>query len=97
MAQKAYMQKCIFMGNHNPEIFKDWLLEMNDTLEYFPTWADPGPGTVPPCKLEEVDGSRKIEWHLTMVAQGHDHPELFASVEEACMYYKQLYEADKLK
>jgi len=52
-AQKAYMQKCLFMGNQNPEVFKDWLLEMNDALEYFPTRTDPGTGTVPSRKLEE--------------------------------------------
>jgi len=88
-AQKAYIQKYVFMGTQNPEILKDQLLEMNDAPEYFPTWADPAPVTVPPCKLEEdelvdvMNGSKKFEWHLVKLAQGC-YPELFASVIEYC-------------
>jgi len=91
------------MGNENPESFKDQLLEMNEVLVYFPTHTDQGPPGVPlPCALDEdelvdiMDGSKKFEWHITMLVQGC-HPKLFTSLDEACLYYKQLYKADKLK
>jgi len=68
-AQKAYIQKCLVMGNENLEIFKDQLLEMNKVLIYFPTHMDPGsPGVPLPHALDEdelvniMDGSKRFEW-----------------------------------
>jgi len=75
---------------------------MNEALVYFPTHTDPGPGVPLPCALDKdelvdiMDGSKKFEWHITMLVQGHC-PKLFALLDKACLYYKQLYKADKLK
>ncbi len=41
------------MVNQNQEKIKNLLLEINDVLKCFPIKMDPGPGTVPPQKLEE--------------------------------------------
>jgi len=55
-----------------------------------------------PCALNKdelvniMDGSKRFEWYIIMLAQGCC-PELFALLDEACSYYKQLYKADKLK
>lgn len=96
--QKSYMRKNLHMGEQNPEEFADRVDKMNRGFQYFPR-AD-NMTEVSKLDVEEIidilDHSKKIEWHMTMLAQGK-RPESFTTVEDAVDYYKQLYTADILE
>jgi len=43
--------------------------------------------------VDIMDGSKKFKWHIHFGSRSL--PRAFALLDEACSYYKQLYETDK--
>ena len=95
--QKAYMRKSLFMGSMDPEDFLERLNELNEYLGYFPVEGN-RTKYAKPLKMDEIldilDGAKRFDWHLTLLAQGRD-PESFDTVEDAMQCYRQLYQADQ--
>ena len=102
-AQKRYLRNNLFMGKMDPEKFAHRLEKINTFLPYFPvedaTAAAPAnTNTVLPQDelVDIMDYAKSIEWHITMLSQGKK-PHTFADLREATVYYKQLYDAQKLQ
>ena len=100
--QKGYLRKHLAMGETNPREFGNRLSKINRYLNYFPKKTNEESqliyGTVLPEDelIDILDSAKKPEWHLMMLSQGKS-PESFETVQEALVYYEQLYTADCLR
>jgi hypothetical protein len=100
--QKGYLRKHLSMGNGNPRDFGNRLSKINRFINYFPKKLDSDSRLIywtvlPEDELVDIlDSAKKPDWHLMMLSQGKS-PESFETVQEALVYYEQLYTADCLR
>jgi hypothetical protein len=96
--QKQYMQHALSMGSMEPGIFCERLQKMNRYLTYFPTKRPlVAPSMFAEDELLNIVGlALPVEWSITMLTTNQGI-ETFDKMENAVIYFKQLYQADQLR
>jgi hypothetical protein len=96
--QKQYMQHALSMGSMEPGAFCERLQKMSRYLQYFPS-HNPliAPAPFAEDELLNIVGlAVPAEWSITMLTTNQGI-ETFHTMEEAVVYFKQLYQADQLR